>query len=241
MRLLCAFGAVLLSLPLAAQELVIPPVHCPALPDKGSTAEAFVPAGWRIESRTDADLNGDGRPDLVLVLRQQSPANIVHHDGFGENPLDTNPRILAVAWALAGGGYALALQNHTLIPRHEYPNVDDVLAETGGVTVQRGTLRVTLHYFANAGSWSTGSTTYAFRWQGGRFELIGYDSGMMQRNTGAIEAESINYLTGKVKRSKGNIKDDEEKVSWEKLPSTRRLSLDEIGDGSDFAPLPGRD
>jgi hypothetical protein len=196
-----------------------------------------VPEGWGVESRQDGDLNNDGRPDLVLVLRQQRPGNIVHHNGMGQNPLNTNPRILAVAWSLPEGGYALALQNHSLIPRHEQPNMDDVLDETGGVFIQRGTLRVALHFFASAGSWSMGTTTYTFRWRDGKFELIGYDRDTVMRNTGVMENVSINFSTGKLKRSKGSVEHDAEKVTWQNLPSSRRWTLESVGDGAEFDPL----
>jgi len=223
--------------PTAFAELHVPDVHYPNLLAQAMNAEGFVPNGWRLESQQADDLNGDGRPDLILVMRQQDPANVIRNDdGLGENPLDTNPRILVVAFARDGGGYALALQNHALIPRHDIPTIEDMLSE-GGVSTLRGTLRVTLHFWANAGSWSMGNTTYTFRWQNGRFELIGYDSDSVMRNSGASESLSINYSTGKVKRSVGNMQDDKETVTWEKLPSSRRRTLDEVGDGSAFDPL----
>ncbi|MDG2537253.1 hypothetical protein P5Y53_06230 [Dyella jiangningensis] len=233
-------GVLVLVAPSAWAELRVPDVRYPSLPAQAVNAEGFVPNGWRLESQAADDLNGDGRPDLVLVLRQQDPANVIRNDdGLGENPLDTNPRMLAVAFARDGGGYALALQNHSLIPRHDIPTIEDMLEE-GGVSVQRGALRVTLHFWANAGSWSMGNTTYTFRWQNGRFELIGYDSDSVMRNSGASESLSINYSTGKVKRTTGNMQDDKEAVTWQKLSSSRRWSLDEVGDGSAFDPLPAR-
>ncbi|RAO75959.1 hypothetical protein CA260_15495 [Dyella jiangningensis] len=233
-------SAFVLAAPSAWAELRIPAVRYPGLPAQAASAEGFVPAGWRLESQVADDLNGDGRPDLVLVLRQQDPANVIRNDdGLGENPLDTNPRMLAVAFARDGGGYALVLQNHSLIPRHDIPTIDDMLEE-GGVSVQRGALRVTLHFWANAGSWSMGNTTYTFRWQNGRFELIGFDSDSVMRNSGASESLSINYSTGKVKRTVGNMQDDKETVTWEKLPSPRRWTLDEVADGSAFDPLQAR-
>ena len=46
------------------------------------------------------------------------PANVLSHDGLGNNPFDTNPRILAVAFREnAGVRYRLQLQNHALIAR----------------------------------------------------------------------------------------------------------------------------
>jgi hypothetical protein len=238
MRLLSA-ALTLLCLPTSALALEVPPVAYPRLPAAASSAEGFVPDGWRIEQRLDGDLNADRRADLVLVLRQQDPRNVIEHDGFGISPLDSNPRLLAVAWSRPDGGYALAAQNHVLIPRHEYPNMSDVFEDgSGGVAIVRGTLRVQLYFFSNAGSWSTGSTTYTFRWQDRAFALIGYDSESLMRNSGETEALSINYSTGKLRRAHGSIEDDRDQVQWEPLPSAKRWTLDSVGDGAAFQPLP---
>ena len=94
------------------------------------------------------DLNGDGKPDVVQVLKQTNPRNVLPNDAMGPNPFDTNPRILAVAFAAAAGGFDLTLENHTLIPRPEYPTMDDPLdpegVQPGGIEVKNGVLRVTL-------------------------------------------------------------------------------------------------
>ncbi|MCF7750943.1 hypothetical protein KQ945_09320 [Bacillus subtilis subsp. subtilis] len=132
-----------------------------------------------------------------------------------------------------------APQNHTLIPRHEYPNLSDVFEDgAGGVWIVRGTLRVGLYFFANAGSWSTGSARYTFRWQHGTFALIGYDRTARMRNAGETESLGINYTTGKQRRANGSRQDDREQVRWETLASARRWTLDSIGDGAAFDPLP---
>lgn len=85
-----------------------------------------------------------------------------------------------------------------------------------------------------------GNTIYTFHWQDDRFELIGYDRDAVMRNSGASESPSINYYTGKLKRTVGNMQDDKETVSWQKLPSFRRWMLDDVGDGSAFDPTPAR-
>ena len=237
MRLPLLAALLLTALPALAQELRIPPVDYPVLPAHATRAEGFVPSGWRIEQQLRGDLNGDKREDLVLVLRQQDPRNIVEHDGFGISPLDSNPRLLAIAWSTPGG-YTLAAQNHTLITRHEAPNLSDVFEDGDGVSIVRGTLRTTLFFFSNAGSWSTGSASYTFRWQDGAFALIGYDRNSMMRNSGQTESVSINYATAKVRRASGSIETDGEQVRWEKLVSKKRWTLDSIGDGAAFNPLP---
>jgi len=241
MRLLLLTPLLLIALTASAQELRIPPVDYPVLPARATTADGFLPSGWRIEEQLSGDLNGDQRDDLVLVLRQQDPRNIVEHDGFGISPLDSNPRMLAIAFAGPAGGYTLAAQNHTLITRHEAPNLSDVFEDGPGVSIVRGTLRTALFFFSNAGSWSTGSASFTFRWQDGAFALIGYDSSSLMRNSGHTESLSINYATRRVRHTEGSIDSDKDSVRWETLTSPRRWTLETVGDGSAFQPLEAAD
>lgn len=240
MNILSAAAALLVGLAAcAAQALDIPAVSYPPLPRQAVAAEGFVPPGWTLEAKVEGDLNGDGKADLSLVLHATDPKAVVANpDGLGEDPLDTNPRILAVAFAKAGGGYELALENHALIPRRTNPVMEDPFDSTAasGLEVARGTLRLRLGIFASAGSWSMSTTAMAFRWQNGRFELIGYDRTETNRGSGEIEGLSINYLTRRAKRTEGTIESDAEKSRWETLPRRPLLSLDEVGDGLAFDP-----
>jgi hypothetical protein len=228
---------VLFSTCASAQELVIPEVTYPSLPTEGATAEAFVPKGWKLEKQEKGDLNKDGQDDLLLLLRMNDRKNILKNEGLGQDPFDTNPRILAVAFNNgAGKSFTLGLENHTLIARTEDPVMDDPVGESGGLAIERGTLKVDLYSFASAGSWSTGTTTFRFRHGKRGFDLIGYDSSSTQRNSGEVEEVSINYLTGKVQISTGTIADDELKDKWRKIPKKKLLLLEEVGDGLAFDP-----
>lgn len=232
-----ALAALLITLPFAAHALDLPPVHYPTLPLQAADATGFVPDGWTLESSIEGDLDQDGHADLVLVLRQQDPRNVIEHDGFGPSPYDSNPRILAVAWSRPSG-YVLAAQDHQLIPRPESPVMSDPL-EDGGVSIQRGTLKVALFSFASAGSWSMGTTGFTFRWQDGAFTLIGYDRDSVMRNSGQTESLSVNFSTRKVKQVEGNIETDTDSVRWQPLRSSRRWTLETVGDGWAFDPLGG--
>jgi hypothetical protein len=217
-----------------AQELVIPEVSYPELPNEASVLEGFVPPGWRLEAKAEGDLDRDGDADLALVLRQQDPKNVFVNEGLGENPFDTNPRILAVAAREPSGGYRLAVANRTLIPRRIDPVQSDPLSELGRIDIARGALRVTLYRFASAGGWSMGTTSFAFRLRGGALELIGYDRDATARNTGETEEVSINYLTGRRKLARGSIERDGTMVTWRKLPPGPLLTIGQIGDGLSF-------
>ena len=239
MRTLIPTFAILAGLVTAATAAppVIPPVTYPTLARTAPTAEGFAPAGWTIEQRQSGDLNGDGRPDLVLVLRDTNPANIVDNSGLGRRRLNTNPRMLAVAYADAGG-FRLALQNHTLIPRETDPVLDDVI-EGGGVSMGNGTFKVRLRRFASAGSWGVETVTYTFKPRGDLIEMIGYDRTSTQRNSGETRDVSINYVSGRMKITTGTISGRGERSVWRQAPG-RGLPLDQIGDGLDFdAEHPG--
>jgi hypothetical protein len=218
-----------------AREMVIPPAVYPKLPPQAASAEAFVPPGWKLETKVVGDLNRDGVPDLVLVLREDNPKNLVEHDILGDNPLNTNPRILAIAFGSKAGPYTLQLQNHTLIPRREVPTVEDPLEE-GNVAIDRDVLRLKLDYFMSAGSWSAFNVTFRFRHQNGRHLLIGFDRYSFHRGSGESTDVSINFLTGKIRTATGDMANADKKVRWTTLQNRTLLTMEQIGNGLEFDP-----
>jgi hypothetical protein len=221
-----------------AQDLAIPAVSYPGLPKWAASADGFVPAGWLLEAQASGDLNQDGMDDLALVIRQKSPDNVIpNSEGLGEAPFDTNPRILAVAFReKSGTGYALQLEDRALIPRRTNPVAEDPFDKDDGIAIRRGSMQVRLRWFLSAGGWETFTAAYTFRHRHGRFELIGYDRDELHRGSGATNAVSINYLTGKVKVTTGNMQDDATKVRQRNLPRRRVLLISDIGDGLEFDP-----
>ena len=237
------FAAVLLLPPSVTQSRdgEPPPVTYPVIAASGVDAKAFVPAGWTLEQQQAGDLNGDGLSDLALAFHQQGPRNIIPNpSGFCGETLDTNPRILAVALAQPGGGYRLAMQNHSLVPRRDNPCADDWFSADGviggGIAIKHGALQVALSLFMSAGGWDMGSSAFTFRWQQGALRLIGFDSSNTQRNSGEMQTLSINYLTRRIRTGRGSIENDREKVRWSTLPAGALLTIDQVGDGMTFNP-----
>ena len=222
-----------------AAALEIPAAHYPNLPKTGVDITKFVPDGWKIEMQAKGDLNKDGIDDMVLVLRENNPKNMIKNDDPGENPLDTNPRVMVVLFGKKDGGYNLIEDNHTLIPRRTDPVILDYLTGVGagGVDIQQGALTVKMSIFSSAGSWGMSSISYTFRWQNNKFELIGYDSTTTNRASAEIRSININYSTRKVKIVCGNFTSGSSgKVSWQKLSSNKIWTIDSIGDGLKFNP-----
>ncbi|WP_201860371.1 hypothetical protein [Microvirga soli] len=197
-----------------------------------------MPLGWTLEVQSSGDLNRDGNPDLILVLRQNNPANVIEDfEGLGEKPFDTNPRILAIAFRDGlSGRFDLQLENHTLIPGRTEPVADDPFDKERGIAVVRDGFQVRLNWFMIAGGWETFNTTYTFRHRSGGFELIGYDRKETHRGSGDMTSLSINYLTRKVKKATGHISRDAEKTRWQTLPQGPVLTLEGVGDGLSFEP-----
>ena len=215
----------------------IPRAPVPRLPATAANAAAFAPRGWKVQVQASGDLNGDGRPDLAFVLHEVNPKLILHPKDFGTDNLDTNPRVLGIAFAMPDGTYTLVAQNSELIPRWTEPNMDDYFGEEGSLTITRGAFTVGLHYFANMGGWDAGSTSLTFRWQHGRFEMIGYENDNLKRNTGEETKTSINFSTGVKIVSYDSINEDGAKPRpprRTKLPPKALRTLDDIGSGFDY-------
>ena len=138
------FGS-LLAGAAASQELVIPPAVYPALAATAANAAAFAPQGWVVEAQAEGDLNKDGLADLAFVLHEANPGNVIKNpDGLGTSEIDTNPRMLAVAFR-DGEAYRLVLENHALIPRYETPTIEDPFNTDNGLAISRGAVSVTLY------------------------------------------------------------------------------------------------
>jgi hypothetical protein len=236
-----AFAILLTGASASAQGMPDPPpVTYPTLPATAASAKEFAPKGWSLEAQSSGDLNKDGVPDLVFVMRDGDPRNIlVNPGGLGAEKLDTNPRILGVAFgATAPQPYRLVLQNHTLIPRRESPTIDDYFDRTDGLAIARGAFSVKLGLFASAGGWETFSSHFTFRWQNEHVELIGFERDSTMRNSGETVLTSVNYSTGKMRIETGSIENDKKKVRAKNLPKKPLLTIERIGDGIEFQPAP---
>lgn len=159
----------------SANAYDIPEEVYPRLPGTASSGRAFVPAGWATETLEKGDLNKDGLDDLLLVLKEDNPANMISNDSEspGVDEWDANPRILAVAFALKEGGYHLFLQSNDFLPRYENPCIDDPF---GGAEIADGAIQIRLHLWANAGTWYTSDSKFTFRYGDNAFRLVSYSN-----------------------------------------------------------------
>lgn len=232
---LCAAAAAMAP-PAQAQEFEVPDVTYPDLQKVGRNAQSFVPAGWVLEKDVRGDLNKDGAEDLVMVLHMNDSANVFKSEWAPETPVDTNPRMLAVALVETDGNYRLVASNHELIPRVTSSTESDPLSESGGVAIDRGSLLVSIFYFSSAGGSDTGTMSFRFRHEDDDLRLIGYDRFNVNRMSGETRDVSVNYLNRKVIIKTGSIETDADKTSTKKLKSADVVTLDDVGEPWAFEP-----
>ena len=205
-----------LIVPVACADPIAPPVTYPIIAKHGTRAEDFVPSGWKIEVQKSGDLNGDGLGDLLFVLRMDDPKNIAGGDTQdAQLSVNTNPRMLVVAFGTTSGTYQVVLTDHRFIPRNEDADAADYF---GGANVVRGTFQLNLVQAMTAGSWFLTNYQYTFRYQEGCFRLIGTDTVQVDRADGTLTKISSNLLTQRTARRTGSITSDrDESVVWSKL------------------------
>ena len=186
----------------------------------GATAAApTAPAGWKHVSTVSGDLTGDGKPDLVQVIQRTDPKLVIGNGGLGSDKLDTNPRRLLIL-ARAGATYRQLAAIDGFIPPAadaETPCLADPLDE-GGITIVRGVLTVDLRHWLSCGSYEVTSTTFKFRYDAGRFQLIGFDRMEFSRSSGEGEKVSVNFLTSRKSMTPFAIDDSiPERLKWTRI------------------------
>lgn len=201
--------------------------------DTRTSYQSFVPQNWKILSRAQGDLNGDQQPDLALIIEDTDPKNIVKNDRLGNPQLNLNRRKLLILLK-SPQGYRLVASNSTLPSEGdpESPCLADPLGEDNSLSIKNGLVQINLHYWLSCGSWYVSNHLFTFRYQNQSFKLIGYDTTDIHRASGEINAKSINFLTGKIKKTSGGDAFENQKASqqesWSKLKQKYTLTLEQI-------------
>ena len=215
-------------------------------PQKASKVEDFIPKGWKKLIVEKGDLNKDKIDDVVLVIEKNDPKNFKKiEDSSSSNPVNFNPRIILVLFKDKNSKYTLVAKNDKnfiVSPGYaseegleslDSPDYDDNLSKA--VTIKNNTLHIfTLADYIRAAT----STTYIFRYQNNRFELIGLDAQSILGDTEYANTRnySLNLSTKKLiihnisEKLESNVK-KEEKIE-KNLNITEIYSLDTMSETS---------
>lgn len=183
-----------------------------------SDLSAFVPAGWKLIG------NAKDVGSAVLIIEKDDPLLRVPNEAMGAPELNLNPRRLLFLDDMGKGYVVTGTSDHFLPSEHskQTPCLADPLGE-GGIGLANGILTIRLNYWLSCGSYGVKRKTFKFRIEDQRYRLIGYDISSFSRSSGTGEEESINYLTGRIKRLSGVTYFEPEsgkpavppKVTWE--------------------------
>ncbi len=198
---------------------------------KGKFAQSptdFIPPQYVVLEKVQGDLNKDGQPDDVFLVKGTDKSNFVQDPYRGK--LDRNRRGIVIVFSHPEG-YELVLANYRCFSS-ENEDGGVYFAPELDVSVVKETIRV--HYaHGRYGDWS-----YKFRYQNADFELIGYDSS--QNRGPVVEREtSINLSTRKI-RTRVNVDPFAEggqekfKETWTKFTLSKPIKLREISDFDGF-------
>jgi hypothetical protein len=202
-----------------------------AAPTLPANAQSYLPKGWKLLEVVKADLNSDGRDDLVFVSEEADPKKITKALPANDGVRNLNPRVLVVL-LVEEGGYRKLAEYGKLIPPAFDPMYDMMDDRFDGISVKKGILTVGFRYWASAGTWWMSMEKFKFRLEAGRLRLIGSETDSFNRGSGEKYLVSTNHLTGKVKRTTGLNEFDEKeadpKVEWETLPSRKSIYMEDL-------------
>lgn len=191
----------------------------------GSVVEDFIPNGWALWAVTYGDLNKDKLTDVVLVIQKQDASNILTKvSGSMEVEYDANPRIIMILFKSAKGGYILAEFSDSFILKNSNPaRIDPFQAVT---VSSNGVLIIDFQFYYISGKEEMNNSTYKFRYQNNKFELIGVEVMKATADTGESIDHSFNFMTGKMCTTYRNLhKNTEPTEKWEtfKLDELKNL------------------
>lgn len=159
------------------------------IPVDGALTTDFVPVGWMIESALPNDLNGDGKPDVVLELIESLPLKTE------EEMPPSRARALVILLQTKTGGYRrVAVARRLLRCSTCFGTMAG--AEGGGAEIK--VVKRVIIVEELWGSRETVNTRLRFRHDShsGHVVLIGEDIELFDRATGSRLRKSSNLLTG---------------------------------------------
>lgn len=155
----------------------------PAISKSGDNLNVFVPAGWKIMEEAKGDLNKDGIPDAVLILKNSA------EEKDGVNTTDMR-RLLVIVLGTPAGGYSLsAISEEAILCK----DCGGIFGEPfAGIKIARGVI-VVEHYGGSNQRWGY---THRWRYQDGDWCLIGLTNRADDLGAETSEVTDINLVTG---------------------------------------------
>ena len=204
-------------------------------PQKASKVEDFIPKGWKKLIVEKGDLNKDKIDDVVLLIQKNDPKNFREaKSGYMYMPIENanfNPIIVLVLLKDKNSQYNLIAKNDKGFIVSEGKAHEEVLQsieDSNSITIKNNTLRIYTYFEAIRGG---SSSTYIFRYQNNKFELIGLEitEGGTYGDDMEFNTYSLNFSTKKLIKTKETSKlGSDEKSKIDKKEKTININKNYI-------------
>ena len=204
-------------------------------PQKASKVEDFIPKGWKKLIVEKGDLNKDKIDDVVLLIQKNDPKNFREaKSGYMYMPIENanfNPIIVLVLLKDKDSQYNLIAKNDKGFIVSEGKAHEEVLQsieDSNSITIKNNTLRIYTYFEAIRGG---SSSTYIFRYQNNKFELIGLEitEGGTYGDDMEFNTYSLNFSTKKLIKTKETSKlGSDEKSKIDKKEKTININQNYI-------------
>ena len=204
-------------------------------PQKASKIEDFIPKGWKSIVVKKGDLNKDKIDDVVLLIQKNDPKNFRNAEsGYMYMPIENanfNPIIVLVLLKDKDSQYNLVAKNEKGFIVSEGKAHEEVLQsieDSNSITIKNNTLRIYTYFEAIRGG---SSSTYIFRYQNNKFELIGLEitEGGTYGDDMEFNTYSLNFSTKKLIKTKETSKiGSDEKSKIDKKEKTININKNYI-------------
>ena len=204
-------------------------------PQKAGKIEDFIPKGWKSIIVKKGDLNKDKIDDVVLLIQKNDPKNFREaKSGYMYMPIENanfNPIIVLVLLKDKDSQYNLIAKNDKGFIVSEGKAHEEVLQsieDSNSITIKNNTLRIYTYFEAIRGG---SSSTYIFRYQNNKFELIGLEitEGGTYGDDMEFNTYSLNFSTKKLIKTKETSKlGSDEKSKIDKKEKTININQNDI-------------
>ena len=173
-------------------------LNYPKIVKSGKDKKEFVPKNYIILDSVSADLNKDNEPDFVLVVESKAKMNEIR-ESYGDSFEETNHARILIICFKDKNEYRLVESSNSFILRSSEGGVAGDPFK--GINISpKGILEIE---FKGGSNWRW-ELLYKFRYQENRFKLIGAESENYFSGDGKMDAWSFNFLSKKIKWTKGN-------------------------------------
>lgn len=213
-------------------------IHDKHIGKSGRKAIDLILPNEKIIQQQYGDLNHDTIKDIALIVERTDKSLIQkkENNGYQKN---YNPRILLIAFQDKNGIFTVHTVNAKgFIPSETNSENENFCVDPFISITSKQLLEVNFSTMMSAGGWGATSSKFLFRFQKGKFFLIGSENMEFSRASGAGSNVSINYLTSNKIITTGLIivgEDEEHPINKkEKIPKAPLIELSKMTDFMNF-------